>query len=464
MRSTTATWTKRLLLAALLAAVAVLTLIQPSQMDAVQAEDNPVEIYFFWGEGCPHCAKAKPFLEDLAQRYPSVTVHDYEVYYSAENQEYLAEMGLAYGFEPTGVPVIMLGNQHWIGWADLVGEEVEAAVKACLETPCIDAGAGIITDATPSPQVTPEAPIDQNTRTIKVPFIGEVNLADQSLVISTLLIAFVDGFNPCSLWVLSMLLALTLHTGSRKKIFIIGFVFVTVTAAIYALFIAGLFTLLTFISYLTWIQLVVAVVALFFAIVNIKDYFWYKEGISFTIKEEQRPGIFKNMRKVLDANKSIWGLIGATIVLAAGVSLVEFSCTAGFPVVWTNLLSSQNVSTLTFVLLLVLYMVIYQLDELIIFLAAVFTLRASRLEEKQGRILKLVGGILMLTLSLVMIFKPELMNSISSSLIVFGIALAIFLLVLLLHRVILPRLGIHIGSEFKSAKSKKQAQKQRRRH
>jgi cytochrome c biogenesis protein CcdA len=105
------------------------------------------------------------------------------------------------------------------------------------------------------------------------------------------------------------------------------------------------------------------------------------------------------MRRVLNAGDSMPALIGATIVMSAGASLVEFSCTAGFPVLWTNLLAAQGVTALTFIGLLGLYMVIYQMDELAIFMAAVVSLRASKLEEKHGRILKLIGGTLMLTLA-----------------------------------------------------------------
>jgi hypothetical protein len=276
-----------------------------------------------------------------------------------------------------------------------------------------------------------------------------VDLAGQSLWISTALISFVDGFNPCSLWVLSILLALTLHTGSRKKVLTIGLIFITVTAAVYALFIAGLFTVLSIVSFVGWIQVVVALLALFFGAVNIKDYFYYKEGVSFTIDDKNKPGIYQRMRRVLDASQSFWGLAGATVVMGAGVSLVEFSCTAGFPVLWTNLLAAQSVPALSFALLLLLYLFIYQIDELAIFFTAVFTLKASRLEEKQGRILKLIGGTLMLTLAGVMVINPALMNNLSSSLLIFGIAFAAAGLVLLLHRKVLPSFGIWIGSEKK---------------
>jgi len=155
------------------------------------------------------------------------------------------------------------------------------------------------------------------------------------------------------------------------------------------------------------------------------------------------------MRKIVDASDSFWGLVGATVVLAAGVSLVEFACTAGFPVIWTNLLSAQKVTPLTFTLLLLLYLLIYQLDELGIFAVAVVTLKSSKIEEKHGRILKLIGGTLMLALSIAMLVDPFIMNNMSSSLIVFGAAMALTLVVLLLHRRVLPAMGIYIGTEMK---------------
>jgi thiol-disulfide isomerase/thioredoxin len=455
-----------LTLAAVIAAAATPVLASnPSQ------SGQPVTIYFFWGDGCPHCAAAEPFLADLAGRYPSVTIRDYEVWYHEENREPLIKMAAKFGFEPSGVPTIFVGDRYWVGFGeDTIGAEIEATVAACIQLGCPDAGSGVITPAAtaaPTPVAMPTAevavvgsPPGETTTaasqpsggaaagSLSLPFLGSVDLATQSLALSTALIAFVDGFNPCSLWVLGILLALTLHTGSRKKVFIIGLVFLTVTSLVYALFIAGLFTMFTIVSFAPWIRIVIALVALFFAAVNIKDYFWYKAGISFTIADEKKPGLYKSMRRVLSAGDSMPALIGATIVMSAGASLVEFSCTAGFPVLWTNLLAAQGVTALTFAALLGLYMVIYQLDEIAIFMAAVVSLRASKLEEKQGRILKLVGGMLMLTLAVVMLVNPNLMNRVTTSLLVFAVAFAAAGLVLLVHRVILPRFGVTIGTEF----------------
>jgi len=441
----------------------------PSVTTAPTPAGKSVIVYLFWGDGCPHCAAEKPLLEDLTRRYPTMKVQMFEVWNVPENRDLFSKMTAAYGFEPQGVPTTFLGDRYWVGYNDQIGREIEAAVSACAARAagCRDAGQGIVPGSQPAstptvvvaPSATPiatEVPQDpppasdpptQSSALLDIPLIGSVNLATQSLTISTALVAFVDGFNPCSLWVLSILLALTLHTGSRKKVFIIGMVFLAVTSLVYALFIAGLFTVFTFVSFLGWIQVVVALVALLFAAVNIKDYFWYKEGISFTIDDEQKPGIYKRMRGVLTASDSMGGLIGATVVMSAGVSLVEFSCTAGFPVLWTNLLAAHKVEALTFGLLLALYMAIYQIDEIGIFLAAVFTLKSSKLEEKHGRILKLIGGMLMLTLAAVMLIDPSLMNNLRSSLVIFGVAFGASALVLIVHRALLPRLGVVIGTE-----------------
>jgi len=450
----------------------------PVQAQTTPADPNRIIIYLFWGDGCPHCAAEKPFLAALAAQHPEVEVREFEVWYNEANREPLMRMAAKFGFEPTAVPLTFIGDRYWIGFAEEpIGREIKETVEACLADGCPDAGAGAF-DAPAAPAatvpagptateecaaclLTPEAAAEgaappaeteaaaaAASQTLTLPLLGQIDLGKQSLMLSTALIAFVDGFNPCSLWVLSVLLALTLHTGSRKKVFIIGLVFLTVTSFVYILFIAGLFTMFTIISFVGWIQIVVALLALFFAAVNIKDYFWYKEGLSFTISDEKKPGLYKSIRRVLNAGDSLPALIGATVVMSAGASLVEFSCTAGFPVLWSNLVAAQGVTALTFIGLLAIYMLVYQVDELAIFLTAVFSLRASRLEEKHGRILKLTGGMLMLTLAIVMLVDPTVMTRLDAALGIFAIAFGATLLVLLVHRVLLPRFGIHVGSEF----------------
>jgi glutaredoxin len=435
-------------------------------VEKVSSQNSQVNMYFFWGDGCPHCASAKPVLRAIAEGNSGITLYEFEVYQSEENLNLFYQIAEAYGTVPQAVPTVFIGERYWIGYSEDIKVEIESYLNQCLANGCKDLAEGIVDGESALPTAIPETVTETPTEVpatpantppaaenveyenlITLPLFGTINLSKQSMLISTLLISFVDGFNPCSIWVLSMLLAVTLNTRSRKKVLIIGFVFIFVTGLIYALFIAGLFTVLRVVRFVGWVQLIVALVALAFALINIKDYFWYKEGVSLTIKDEKKPGIYKGIRRVVRAEDSIWTMVGATIILAAGVSLVEFSCTAGFPVLWTNLLNSQNVTGAAFLGLLLVYMFIYQIDELGIFLVSVFTLRKTRLEEKHGRLLKLLGGSLMLALALVMLIDPTIMNEVGSSLWVFAAAIGFAAFVLLVHRVILPKFNIKIGSQ-----------------
>jgi len=436
-----------------------------------EPDDYPVHIYVFWGEGCPHCAKARPYFEGLAQKYPQIIYHAYEIYHDSAGQELFTDMAAANGFEISGVPTTLVGQYLMVGYSEEYNAQIEETVVYCIQNGCLNAGAGLIESSSPiqqnsqetaTPAPTPPAILAQNQpapgeelaqpHLLNLPVIGPVDLQQHSLTLSTALIALVDGFNPCSLWVLSMLMALVLHTGSRKKVLLIGLIFLTVTAGIYALFIAGLFSVLRLISFMGWVQVLVAGVAFIFGIVNVKDYFWYKTGVSFTISDKQKPGIFQNIRRIIASSDSIWGLVGATILMAVGVSIIEFSCTAGFPVLWTNLLVAQDVSKSSFVALLLLYLLIYQVDELVIFGSMVITLKASRLEERHGRVLKLFGGALMLALAAVMLIDPNLMNDLGVSTAIFITAFSAAGVILIVHRSILPQLGIWIGSEAQKKK------------
>lgn len=289
--------------------------------------------------------------------------------------------------------------------------------------------------------------LDAAATTLSLPFVGDVDAGAMSLPALTGLIAFVDGFNPCSLWVLTFLLGIVIYSGSRRRVFLVGGIFLAVTSTVYALFIAGMFGTLRYLAYLPWITYLVATLALVFALVNIKDYFWFQEGVSLTISDKHKPRFFEKVRNLMHPGRSFPALVLGTVGLALGITLVELPCTAGFPMVWTGIVASKGVSTGYFWGLLALYLAIYLLDELIVFGSVVVTMRRSRLEEKHGRILKLIGGMIMLALALTLLVAPDTMHSLGGTLAVFGGAAAVTVLVLWLHRRILPRYGIVIGTE-----------------
>lgn len=391
-----------------------------SGASAAAGDTGRARLTLFWGDGCPHCAAEKEWLTSAATRYPQLEIVMYEVWYDQANQQRLIETASRMGFEAGAVPVTVVGDRYWIGWSEALRPEIESAIEAEL------ASAG-------TPPVAPTPQPTRRTTTVEVPLVGAVEVGSDSLVLSTLVIGFVDGVNPCSLWVISVLLAIVVRTGSRRRVFAIGLTFLLVTALMYAIYMAGVYSALNVVGHLTAIQWVVAGVAAVFGAVSVKDYFAFKQGISFTIKDSAKPGIYHRMRDAA-GHQALLPALGATVVLAVGVSLLETPCTAGFPVLWTGLLEANGVSVPGAVALFGLYMAPFLVDELVVFGVAVTTMRAAKLQERHGRLLKLVAGTMMLALAVTVVVRPDAMSDPLTALAVFAAALGAATLVHLVMR------------------------------
>ena len=388
-------------------------------------------IYFFYGEECPHCAEEEPWLDEIQEkRGDSLIINRFETWHDTENAEMAEKYRESYKIDRAGVPLTIIGEKYWVGYSETIRDSMNLYLDIVAETGTIDPKDVLENN---SDYATEQGEI---SNIISLPIVGEVNLSNMSLLASTIIIGIVDGVNPCSLWVLTMLLAMIIHTNSRKKALIVGIVYIFVTAGVYALFIIGVFSLFNYMSYMKWVRIAVACITLIMGIINIKDYFHFKQGVSLTISDDKKPDLYKKMRSIITKQDNIFAMIGATIVLALGVSLIEFSCTAAFPVIWSNLLASANVSKAEFAALLFVYMVLYQLDEIIIFVVAVITMKSKRIEEKHGRILKLFSGMLMLFLSVVMIVAPDLMNNILYTIVIFLLAFIVsFVIVIVQNKI-----------------------------
>lgn len=414
----------------------VLTWLPLSSVAEVSGPD--LSMYVFMSETCPVCEAQKPFLARLKAEHPGLEILQMEIMLTDVYHDLLRAMAAAHDVRPGSVPMIFLGGEVWVGDSRPIRDEIRAQINRCLDGSCPDPRA--LAEAGPA-----ETRTQREAAVIDLPLIGAIDLGVQPLIFSTLMIAFVDGFNPCSIWVLTMLLALVLHSGSRSRVVLVGLTFLFTTAAIYGLFIAGAFTVLAFAAYLAWIYWIVAAFALTFGVVSVKDYFWFKRGFSFTIDDKHKPGMFKSFRDLMSNGRSPLALIGATILMASGIALIELPCTAGFPIIWSGLLAANNVGGLEFLLLLLFYLMVYLGIELVIFGIAVVKMGIGRFQEQQGRILKLVGGVIMIALAVVLIVAPELMSNVAAAFGVFVLAFAATGLIVLLHKRILPKFGIRIG-------------------
>ncbi len=251
---------------------------------------------------------------------------------------------------------------------------------------------------------------------VSIPLLGTVNADKLSLPLATVIIAGIDSFNPCAFFVLLSLLGLLVHARSRKKIFLIGGIFIFFSGLIYFLFMSAWLNLFLVMGNIAAITAVAGIVSVIIAGINIKDFFYFKQGISLTIPDSAKPKLFDRMRKLLKAT-SLPSILLGTIVLAVAANSYELLCTAGFPLVYTRILTLNNLSTLTYYLYLLLYNLVYIIPLAVIVLIFAVSLGRKTITEKQGRLLKLVSGLMMLGLGLILIINPSLLDNLLVSMV-----------------------------------------------
>ncbi|MBA4372795.1 MAG: hypothetical protein C0402_08005 [Thermodesulfovibrio sp.] len=390
---------------------------------------------FFWAEGCPHCEQEKSWLQGLQRKYPELEVRAFEVRHNSDGAALFSRMAAAYAVTIQGVPAIFIGGlPPVIGYRgeDTSGREIEAQILFCRTNRCGDpaqkpenrplpggsGGQDLLTTADGLCKQDSDCPDAEPTVSpdtfITLPFAGRIDPTKTALVYQTLIIAALDSFNPCAFFVLFTLLGLLIHVQSRKRLLLVGGVFVFFSGFIYFIFMAAWLNIFLLTGQLMAVTILAGVSALIIAIINIKDFFFFKKGVSLSIPDSAKPKLFDRMRKLLKAN-SLTAIIAGTVVLAVAASAYELFCTAGFPMIYTRILTLHKLPKTSYYLYLVLYNVIYVIPLGLVVIFFAMTLGARKLTETQGQVLKLISGMMMLCLGLLLLFKPELLNNISAT-------------------------------------------------
>ncbi len=402
-----------------------------------KSPNNKIIVYFFWGNGCPHCKEAKLFLVNQKQMQPLLEIKEYEVWYNRENAGLMYAMLRTYGIKSSGVPVTFVGDQLFSGFSDQIKTRIGVAITKCRRAPCGDPARLSATDrrieqtipALPFPQSS-TAMIEESKAdiTVSIPLVGPLDTQHSSLPVLTLVIAGMDSFNPCAFFVLLTLLGLLVHAQSRHKMMLIGGIFIFFSGFIYFLFMAAWLNLFLVMGHIAAITTIAGGVSVIIAAINIKDFFLFKQGVSLTIPDSAKPKLYDRMRKLLRTT-SLASIIIAATVLAVLANFYELLCTAGFPMVFTRILTLNNLSTTSYYLYLLLYNIIYVIPLLIIVLGFTVTLGKRQLSEWQGRVLKLVSGFMMFGLGAILLVNPALLNSMTVSFMVLVTSLFISLIV-----------------------------------
>ncbi len=407
---------KRLkLLAVLFALFGLLSAFPSTGVKAeTAAQTNTVNIYFFWGEGCPHCSKAKPFLEEIDRSSDAVSLYDYEVYHNKANQKLLQDTVKKLGVNSSGVPLIVIGDEPFVGYSSASEDPIKNRIQECLANGCRDSiasivGVGSVQNTTPnSSSATVQPGGNASEKVISLPLFGNIHVKDFSLPVLTIIIAALDGFNPCAMWTLLFLISLLLGMQSRRRMWLLGSTFIGTSAFIYFMFLAAWLNIFLFIGYITWVKILIGLVALGAGGYYLYDFYTNKNGTCKVTGNEKRRQVFEKIRHIVH-DKSIWlALIGITL-LAFAVNMVELVCSAGLPAVYTNILSNSGLSAWQHIAYLLLYILIFMADDLFVFFAAMLTLKMVGLHAGYARYAHLFGGVLMVVLGILLLFAPQLL-------------------------------------------------------
>lgn len=356
-----------------------------------------IRFHFFWSKTCPHCQRAKPFVSKLSQSFSWLELNSYEISENPESAALFKTLSEKMGDSNFAVPAFLFCEEAVIGYLD------EKTTGALLRDKLLSCRASLVEgDKEVSGQPA-------KAEKFSLPILGELDYKSRSLPAFTIIIAGLDAFNPCAFFVLLLMLSLLVNAKDRKRMLWIGGIFVFFSGFIYFIFMAAWLNLFLYIGEIRAITIVAAIIAIGVSFINIKDYFMFKKGISLSIPDSAKPGLYERIRGLMNAS-SMPAMIAGTIMLAIVANSYELLCTAGFPMVFTRLLTLHDLPGWGYYLYLVLYNIIYVIPLVVIVLIFTKTLGSRKLSEKEGRVLKLVSGLMMLELGLLLLFAPDLLN------------------------------------------------------
>jgi len=351
------------------------------------------DIEVFVQPGCPHCGRAKAFLTALGREQPGLVIVERDVATDPGARQQLIALAEAAGIEQFGVPAFSVGGVLLVGFdeAETTGREIRELLRSH--------GPG-------SAPASREGIAKRVPDIVDLPVLGPLSAGKLGLPLFTLAIGLLDGFNPCAMWALLLVLSLLVNLQSRTKMLVVGGTFVVVGGVLYYAFMAAWLELFLLMGFSRVIQWTLGGFAIVIGAINTKDFWAFRRGPSLTVPHAAEQPLYARMRRVLTAENLAGAIVGVA-ALSAMVNVVELLCTAGLPAVYTQILSAQGLSRWGYYGYLGLYTAAYILDDSLVLAVATVTFSRRKLQERAGRWLKLLSGTVMLALGLTLILKPE---------------------------------------------------------
>jgi glutaredoxin len=370
--------------------------------------ERPVTVHYFRAEGCPHCEDAGRFLHRLAENDPRIVIQEYEIELDDAGREAFTRVIESLRLTQANVPLIVVGDWGIMGYQrdEWTGAEIERRIAFCLAAECGDAVGHLLAQGSLPEGAGVNVLVTSLPEEIVLPLLGKVQTASLSLPALTVVLAALDGLNPCAMWALVFLLGLLLGVEDRKRVWILGLAFLAGSGLVYfVIMTAWLNVLLTF-GMLAWIRVGVGLVALGGGAYNLYDFFANPEVVCHISQSGSRRQILDRL-KTMALEERLWPALVGVVLLAVAVNLIEFVCSAGIPAVYTRILTLTALPLWQYYAYLLLYIAVFMADDILIFGAAVTTLQMTGLGTRYARASRLLGGLILVAIGLALLFKPQ---------------------------------------------------------
>ena len=376
-------------------------------------ETDNLTLYVFKGDGCPHCKAEMDYLDTIKDKYTNLEIKEYEVWYDDDNASLLTKVESYFNIKRSGVPTTIIGNTVIQGYQNesSTGKKIERAINFYEENDYKDIvkeikdGTAIKNTKKSDKFQEEETKLDKET-SVKAPIVGNVNLKDVSLLTSAIILGLIDGFNPCAMWILLFLISALIGMKDRKRMWTLGLTFLITSGLVYMLIMLSWISIAVKITTIVWIRNIIAIIALIGAILNLKSFIKSKNSGCEIVDSKKRKNIFSKIKKFTSEKSFILAFFGI-IGLAISVNLVELACSAGLPLIFTELLAINNVSGFIKFIYISIYIIFFLIDDIIVFTISMYTMKATGISTKYGKYSHLIGGLIMLLIGLLLIIKPE---------------------------------------------------------
>ena len=357
---------------------------QDKVADIVKVEKTEkINLYLFHRAECAHCAQERKWLEEIQDEYKDyLVVYEYEVSNDADNMALMEQVLLEMDIKGNTTPLTIVGDKYFVGFSDATSSLIESQIKDYAE-------------------------LENNPNEVKIPILGYVNMKKVSIPLVAVILGFIDGFNPCAMWILLFLINMFFGMKDRKKAWILGMVFLFVSGLVYFLSMLGINFVLS-IATIKWMKILIALFILVAGVLNFKKYLKIRneEAGCTVVDNKKRKKLITRMKKIMESKTFLLSLIGI-MALAVSVNLIELACSLGFPLIFTEILAINGIVGVTRILYLLLYIFFYMIDDMVVFAISMITVEATGITNKYNKLCTLISAIIMILMGILLLFKPE---------------------------------------------------------